>query len=322
MGKHERELIKEAEKIVVRILKGQGLTASEKKNYWVNHAFSIADKIKNDFSKITTAHHLGDRYDNTGDILIVSDKKKLFIELKMSDTKLGIGTKANISQDALTENFLFVGKVKNWSKFRQEKRHNEWVIKYLNRGSAYPKNLLKIINSVSLKEAKARFLRGLAKKGNKVAKQILGDIRNKDRIEKIEYLNYLRSRKQNGEFIKRFFILIFMGIHKKEILKELIGEKDIFKEVENLFIYYANCDNGRIVLRRENIGEKIRAIIQGCSNFKIIFPHGMTCCKIIAIKNRAEIPLLQIVLHWKNISQGIKTPCLNIFDLSDSINRK
>jgi len=52
------------------------------------------------------------------------------------------------------------------------------------------------------------------------------------------------------------------------------------------------------------------------SDFKIIFPKGLTHCKIIGIKGEVSRPLLQIVFHWKNIAQGIKTPCLNIFDLT------
>lgn len=106
MGKHEREQIEKAEKIIVKILNSQELTSSDRNNYWIEHAFAIAKKIQEDFPDIKKARHLGNRYDNTGDILILSNKKEIFIETKMSDTKTGIGTKANISQDALTENFL------------------------------------------------------------------------------------------------------------------------------------------------------------------------------------------------------------------------
>jgi len=56
---------------------------------------------------------LGSRYDNTGDILIISNGERIFIEIKMSDTKTGMGTKANISQDALTLNHLIEEKAQS-----------------------------------------------------------------------------------------------------------------------------------------------------------------------------------------------------------------
>lgn len=316
MGKHERHSIEEAEKIIVKILNSQKLTASDKKNRWFKHAFSIAKRIKKDFLNISSSYHLGNRYDNTGDIMIICKGKEIFLEIKMSDTKLGIGTKANISQDALTENYLFTGKIKSWSKFRQGKKHDKWINTYLNRYKRYPQKILKITNLVIRKEEKARFLRDLAKKRNKKAKNILSDIREKDRKEKIEYLTYLSNQKQQKEFIKRFFVLIILGIHRKEELENLIKKRDFFQEIQNFFIYYANYHKGKIVVKQEDTGKKIRKILKKYSNFKIIFPEKLTYCKIIGVKNKAFKPLLQIVFHWKNIAQGIKTPCLNIFDLT------
>ena len=152
MGKHERQLIEEAEKIIVKILNSQKLTASDKKNHWFKHAFSITKRIKKDFPNISSVRHLGNRYDNTGDILIASRKNKYFIETKMSDTRLGVGTKANIGQDALTENHLFIGKVKSWSDFRKEKNHDKWVDSYLDEFSRYPQKILKISNSTTQRE--------------------------------------------------------------------------------------------------------------------------------------------------------------------------
>lgn len=316
MGKHERQLIEEAEKIIVKILNCQNLTTSDKQNRWFKHSFNIARRIIKDFPQITSASHLGNHYDNTGDILITSRGNKFFIEGKMSDTKLGIGTKANISQDAITENHLFIGKVKSWSQFRQEKAHEKWVIKYLNQFTNYPRSINKITNSIAQKEEKARYLRGLKSKGNKKAEGILKDIHERDKKEKIKYLTYLSRQKQRKEFIKRFFILIILGIHRKEELENLIKKDNFFQEIQNLFVYYGNASKGRIISRREDVGERIKKILEKYSDFKIIFPKGLTHCKIIGIKGEVSKPLLQIVFHWKNIAQGIKTPCLNIFDLT------
>ncbi|BCX16107.1 MAG: hypothetical protein KatS3mg098_336 [Candidatus Parcubacteria bacterium] len=317
MGKYEREQIEEAEKIIVKIINSQKVSDLDKQNRWFKHAIAIAERIKKDFPNIKKAQHLGNRYDNTGDILLItSDKREIFIEVKMSDTRLGVGTKANVSQDALTENYLFVGKVKSWSKFRKEKKHNEWVDSYLDLFTRYPKKILNISNSIIRREEKARYLRGLKQKGSRKAKEILDKIHERDKKEKIEYLVYLSKQPQREEMIKRFFILITLGIHKKEELQALIKKDNFFQEIQDLLVYYGNSYNDKIIVRQENAGEKIKKVLEEFSGFKIIFPSGTTHCKLVGIKGKKNIPLLQIVLHWKNIAQGIKTPCLNIFDLT------
>jgi len=316
MGKHERQQIEEAEKIIVKILNSQALTSSDRKNYWIEHAFAMAKKLQEDFPNIEKARHLGNRYDNTGDILILANGKKFFIETKMSDTTRGVGTKANISQDALTENHLFEDEPKSWSEFRQDKRHEEWVNNYLNQFTKYPRRILKITNPTLQKEEKARYLRELKKKKNKKAENILNMIHKRDKKEKIEYLNYLREQKQQKEMVKRFFVLISLGIHRKEAIESLIQSDNFFQEIQNLFVYYSNIFRGKVIVRKEDVGERVKRILEKFSDFMIIFPKDVTHCKIIGIKKRGQQPLLQIVLHWKNIAQGIKTPCLNIFDLT------
>jgi len=145
---------------------------------------------------------------------------------------------------------------------------------------------------------------------------ILDDIHERDKKEKIEYLTYLSRQKQNNKLIKRFFILIILGIHRKEDMENLIKKDNFFEEAQNLFMYYGNSYKGKIFVRQENVEERIKKILEEYNNFKIVFPAGLTHCKIVGVKNSLSKPLLQIVLHWKNIAQGIKTPCLNIFDLT------
>lgn len=320
MGKHEREQIEEAEKIIVKILNLESISGLDKQNHWFRHAVNIAKTIKKDFPNIKKAQHLGNRYDNTGDILLItSDKREIFIEVKMSDTRLGVGTKANISQDALTENYLFVGKVKSWSEFRKNKRHYKWVDSYLTLFSKYPKKILNISNPTVKREEKARYLRKLKQQGNKKAKEIFNKIHERDKKEKIEYLTYLSKQPQREEMVKRFFILITLGIHKKEELQVLIKKDNFFQEIQDLLVYYGNSYNDKILVRKENTGKKIKKLLKEFSGFKIIFPSGTTHCKLVGIKGKKNIPLLQIVLHWKNIAQGIKTPCLNIFDLTSKL---
>ena len=159
-------------------------------------------------------------------------------------------------------------------------------------------------------------LRTLKQRGNREAKNILKEIQERDRKEKIEYLIYLEKQKQRKEMIKRFFILIILGIHRKDELKELIKKSNFFQEIQNLLIYYGNLYNSKIIVRKEDVGERIKKILKKYSNFKIIFPKWLTHCKIVGVKGKVSSPLLQIVFHWKNIAQGIKTPCINIFDIT------
>ena len=316
MGKHERALIEQAEKIIVKILTAEKISKVDEKNRWFLHACYIAGRIKKDFPKIDSVSHLGNRYDNIGDILLISGGNKFFLETKMSDTKAGIGTMANISQNALIDNHLFRGAVKSWSEFRKDKNHDIWVNNELDKYNNYPKTITNIKNPVERKEEKAEYLRRLSKKGNRGAKSILEGIQRRDKKEKIDYLRYLSIQKQRLEIVKRFFFLIALGIHKQEILNTLINKKDLLKEIQNLIVYYANIYKGQIIVRKEVAGKRISKILKKYSNFRIIFPEGLTHCKIVGIKEKLQKPLLQIVFHWKNIAQGIKTPCLNIFDLT------
>lgn len=311
MGEHERGLIKKAELIIVKILNIEKITESDETNRWFRHAVKIAKVIKKDFGKIK-AQHLGDSYDTIGDIKIkLPDNQVVFIETKMSDTKEGKGTKANISQDALTENGLFKGKIKSWSEFRSDNNHYGWVSKYLDSFGKYPNLISKISNLTKRIEWKARFLRD---RGGKVGAQILEQISNKDREEKLDYLNYLKTQKQNSDNVKKFFILIMLGIHVQELLGRLIKRDNFFEEVENSYIYYANSYRGKIIVRKDNVKEKVDGLSRKYSEFKIIFPENRTQCKIVGLRSGKQDELLTVVFHWKNVAQGIQTPCLNIFE--------
>lgn len=312
MGKHERDLIKKAEKIIVKILNRKPVVLTDKQNPWFKHAAEIAKQIKNDYSNFISASHLGNRYDNAGDILLkMPNSGSIFIEVKMSESKTGVGTKANIGQDSLTEYGLFTGDVMSWSEFRDAHHHTAWVKRYLNLFNNYPKDIKRIKNDIQSIEAKARYLRD-----NNI-EEILLKIRNRDRIEKIKYLKYLKRQRQNNENIKKFYILIMLGIHEGKIISDLIKRDNLLSELENLIIYYSNIRGEEVVITKENVGGRISELIRG-STFKIIFPSGVTNCKIVKINKDKKIEeLLQIVFHWKNISQGIKTPCLNIFDSTE-----
>lgn len=315
MGKHEREKIEEAERIIVKILNNKKLSKNDLKNHWLKHAQAIAQQIKKDFSKVTFAKHLGNDYTTIGDLSFIADGREIIIEAKMSDRKSGRGTKANISQNALTENKLFEGSVDNWSGFRNIKQHDLWVINYLNKFKQYPGKIMDIKNLQKNKEEKARYLRRLKRK-NKTAAKILDDIQKRDRKEKEKYLLYLSKHKQIPENIRRFFSLIVLGIHKKEEISALINSDAFIEKDQELILYYGNLFGEKVVVRTYDVGSSLKKSFSKFQYFKINFSPNVTNCKLVGVDLKENnVPLLQIALHWKNIAQGIKTPCLNIFDL-------
>lgn len=319
MGKHERESIEKAEKIIIKLLNNENLSKSELTNRWFEYTQAITQQIKKDFSNIASAKHIGNDYTSIGDISFIADNQEIVIELKMSNQKSGLGTKANISQNALTENKLFEGNVNSWSEFRNIKQHNSWVISYLNKFKQYPTKINNIKNIQKNKEEKARHLRGL-KRTNKTAANILSDIQKRDREEKEKYLLYLSKRKQIPENIRRFFGLIILGIHKKEEMSVLMNSDAFIEKAQELILYYGNLSGEKIVVTAQDIGSSLKKIFSKFQYFKIDFSPNITHCKLVGVESGDNnIPLLQIVLHWKNIAQGIKTPCLNIFDLYSKI---
>lgn len=310
MGKHERGQIRRAEEIIVKILNGKPINLVDRKNLWFDHAVKIAETLKQDYPSIVLATHLGDIYDNASDISIkMANGTILFIEVKMSETKSGVGTKANMGQDSLTNFGLFIGDVISWSQFRDSKKHTLWVKKYLDIFKNYPSNFKEIGSINKLIEVRARYLR------DNSGKEILAMIQRRDRREKIEYLKYLKQQKQDHENIKKFYILLMLGVHKEENILKLIKRSNLISELENLIVYYSNSNQGDIVITKEDVGGRIINLVKN-SIFILCFPSKNTYCVIIRKKsdNTTE-KLLQIVFHWKNISQGIKTPCLNIFDI-------
>lgn len=315
MGKHERELIEEAEKIVVKLLDDRKLSDDDLKNHWFKHARAIAKQIKKDFSNVTSAKHLGNNYTTIGDVSFISDGQEVVIEVKMSDTKSGRGTLANISQNALTENSLFDAGADSWSEFRDKKRHDLWVAEYLDKFKKYPGKIKNIKNFQKNKEEKARYLRKVKAK-DKIAAQIMDSIQKRDKEEKLEYLLYLSKRKQIPENIRRFLSLIILGIHKKEEMSVLINSDTFIEKAQTLILYYGNLSGDKIIVRAQDVGSSLKKILSKFQYFKINFFPDVISCKLVGVdKNKNSMPLLQVVMLWKNIAQGIKTPCLNIFDL-------
>jgi len=329
MGKFERGEAEELEIGLVELL-NQGRTSRRHK--CLNNLFKT---IIASYPNINKALFVGRSYDEPGNIkLILGNGKVVYLELKLVES--GKGTRANISQDALTSLGLLYdpsGKTVSWSKFREQNSFDKKVLSELRRFTAYPKNI-----SRDKKEDMAKYLRDYyikPKPGQAIetkAKEILRKASNQDerlaaeivlnilelaRKDKLEYINYLRGLHQDPDKIRKFTILLLLGFHKMETLERGFQR---FNQVINALArgeynftsYYVIKENCSI--HKEDLSCLIPKLLQ--ANFRISFPQDQTNV-VIEFRDPTSgsyAQILRVVFHWKNIFQGIKTPCLNVFD--------
>lgn len=330
MGKFERGEAEQLEKSLVDLLNGKRNTNSFHR-CTENLAKTII--LTNRNVKIKRAIFIGRNYSEPGNVkLITEDEKVLYVELKLVTS--GKGTRANISQDALTDLGLLYdskGRTISWSEFRKINKFNEKILSELNKFRKYPENVI-------TKEEKAKYLienfirpspgkaveieaTEILKKSNNpdeiMAAKIILNIVKLAREDKLSYIQYLKNIDQDSEKIKKFTILLLLGFHSMSSLTRGFSK---FKEIVdslsrgefNIKTYY--------VIRR-NCGvfvEDLSCIIPKLLNtqFRIEFPKDETNVIVSYYdeQKRTYEHILRIVFHWKNILQGIKTPCLNIFD--------
>lgn len=334
MGKHERQEIENAEKILVDLLNKKDLSNTQVRNKWITHCFELEKVIRRDFGKIKSAEHIGNIYGKVeiGDIKILTEKNTnwLYIELKMSETPKGKGTLANISQDALTTSKLFSGSnVLSWNNFRKKKYFDQKVINELNKYKNYPdpldrgstktqiskkgaflKKRVQKFFRLSPKTSIANFVcKHIKTKGIAEIAQICCNIINIARKDKISYLTSINEITQDEDNIKKFAIAMLIGYHTRTQLNYILSIQyhEILIILESYYVYYTNEKKGKIRVSSDNLGKDISQIIKG--NIRIEFPKDQTNC-LIKTDNKT---LLRIAFHWKNKFQGIETPCLNIF---------
>jgi len=331
MGKHERLEIENAEKLVVDLLNKKVITEEQRKNKWFNHAKYLKRVIIDNFGKILASEHVGNTYSEgeIGDVKILTESSKnwVYIELKMSESKKGKGTLANISQDALTTSNLFKSKqIQSWSKFRNNNGFGKIILDKLNQYKEYPGNLdggsinRQIINKGAHLKKLFKIFTGKNMIANIVCNyvknpkisevaSIICSIINYAKENKINYLEHLKQFEQNPEYIKKFIIAMLIGYHNQDQIKFILNlpYNDILKILDTYFVYYTNERNGNIIVSTDNLGKEIQRIID--NDVRITFLKDQTNCIIQSGVNN----ILRVVLHWKNKFQGIQTPCLNIF---------
>jgi hypothetical protein len=329
MGKHEREIVEEAEKIIVKLINKVTLTSLEEKHEFINLIVAFSKKIKEEYPNIVKSEHIGNSYNSLGDISIfLKNGNQKFIELKFLES--GFGTLANISQNALTELNIF--KTRSWSSFREEKNHSNKIIEYLNKYN-YPNGKIKNHDSKNKIYEKADFLKKIIESGTKnveplckkiildkneyseekkLAAEIILKIINFDKEIKLEYMKLLKESFYDEEKLKLFCFLILTGTHTIKDIQENISKNVnlLLKNISNYEIYYLYKKNNQI-LKEDNL-EFLKRILNNKIGIRI---EDNQTNLIIYSENTKKENIIRIVFHWKNKFQGIQTPCLNIFKI-------
>ncbi|WP_126450759.1 hypothetical protein [Sulfodiicoccus acidiphilus] len=319
MGKYERGDAEKVERRVVSLLRGEMVEEDD----LTRIARSIYEKVREDYPDVSGAEHIGNRYAEPGDVrLTLNDGAHAFLEIKVVSS--GKGTRANLGQDSLTEWGLFEEGTLSWSAFRGTRGHQERVLQILESYGSYPsrcdgstsqrlvcmasqlKELVGPLPGESVEKA-ARRLHGGAQR----AAEVVNEVVEFDREVKLQYLSYLRGRRQVPENVRKFTVAILAGYHSRRAMgiawrnfDQLIGA------LRNYRVYYAYKGTEKVV--SENLSEKVLDLLG--REMRVLFRDGETNVALGFVDRGREVPVLRVVLHWKNLFQGIKTPCLNVFD--------
>jgi hypothetical protein len=315
MGKHERHDIEQMEKSVVGCINKQSplITPAHK---WYKHMERFVSYINKKYPKIREARHIGNEYRHeVGDVkLIMANGPAHFLELKASETSSGRGTLANISQNAITEYGLLLppenGIILSWSEFRKEKHFTATVQSLLN---SYETK-----GNLSLGD-KARLIRDEAKKGDLLAISIKAKISTFANRDKKEYINYVRNFRSNEQNVIKFTFCLLNGIHRmKKIKSEMarISMAEIKDKYEEMTTLYANLRESEVAITESR--SKMNALAEDFERFSFSFPDDtdqVVNTHIIGYDKRSgtQQRLLSLELNWKNVFQGIETPCINVF---------
>jgi hypothetical protein len=317
------------EKLIVNFLSDD--SNLETNNAWRNIGEQMAERIDNDFSNIVEVEHIGTSYDTLGDIVITTDDgSEVYIETKFVENG-GSGTLANLWSDCLTD----LGQLENtmsWDEFRELSNHDAWVNSHLNRFS-YPSTLDLPEDNKSTRWDKASHLKdviGWTRGSNtdttaeeiledpeitedqRLAAEIILTITKLDRSERLKYIDLLQEKDQNNSIIKRFSILLILGVHTKKKIKEYSETpiEELHNETDQYIMYIGNRDDTTI--RDMRPMDYISRLIDKEFSYRINVQDNSSL-EIVTEWEDEEKPILSASLNWKNKFQGIQNPSVNIF---------
>lgn len=277
MGKHEREKVEKAERDVCARINGNGGNADHE---LAEESKALAERLTQDFD-IKRCEHVGNEYgDALGDLVLHTDNDKKYVEVKFLNR--GSGTRANMSQDSLTNYGLFQGDPLSWSEFRKESGFNDWRREKLNEFD-YPEEVESVSGDKTRLYKKAKHLKsvlgvgrsptmgvvnevlaGNASPDEEKAAQIVKDVYKRANEGKTEYIDYIMDFGQNENAVKKLTLLILCGAHSgTEIedrwslsLNEIIDTVD-----EGYHVYYVY--KGSCSVKQEDLHEELRRIADG-----------------------------------------------------------
>ncbi|MBP1923859.1 hypothetical protein J2751_002905 [Halorubrum alkaliphilum] len=330
MGKHERAQAKATEQAVVALLQGRDVPAEVREKAYIDMAHRLAKHIRGDFPGLQNPRHIGNSYDSIGDVAVTTASgDEVYIELKV--VKQGTGTLSNISQNSLTI-FDLVDGVESWKAFRKAQNHGDWVDSKLDQFS-YPDDLKGNNGTVSRRRNKAGHLKETigyesskdtmdavrrvendpnATQDQQLAASITRSIIERDRKEKISYVQKLQQASQNPSNIKKFSLLLLLGVHKKKHLEQYwdIPLDELESAVENYRIYYGRRKTNSV--EAKDPSSFLTDLVD--RDFRIQFNDDQTSVRIVVSDSDEERLFLRASLHWGRKFQGIDNARLNVFE--------
>jgi len=338
---------KNKEEILVKNILNGDVREKDKKHPLFSIAQELAKEIRKDLINIKICKHVGNKFDDRGDIIVFNSKKQ-YIELKkITSSKVGKGTLANTSQNILKE-YRLVKNVLGWQQWREKNNYNKRILNILNEVRYKDKQKKEVLNKEKLIdpgseiEIKARIQRLKIKKftkkhnigfkslpalirkfnGNKKyyslmdsetkkAVEICAKIINLAREDLRYYLLDCSKKKLNNVRFLKFIILLKSGFHTIPLINKNINLS--FKKIKEL------SNNYRIYYyytQREK-GDKIKK--EDFKKIKECFPVNTNALKIkfnnesIWIFHKKK-KIMQLKFHWRNVFFGIAVPSVEIFD--------
>jgi len=292
MGKSERPISDEFEICLTAKLNNEQFITE---NVDRNHIDLTANFISNHYKNILNATWTGYQFNNIGDIAISkTDNTTHYIEVKY--VKGGRGTSANISQDGLTGYNIF--KAMPWSLFREKQNQYENTIKIINNYEQVE------FNSYDEFVCYCRNKREDLNFG-----PILKSIKKYANEEKKNYKQYLQNSEINYSELKLFIKNLF---YRRNSEKTYIYDFNKFEK--NFDVFYINRNTGEVIL--ENNQKDFDFIDDENSEAFVSFVPK-TAYIIIGLLNKitqTKRNFYKICFNWKNVGQGIASPCLHVFD--------
>ena len=338
---------KNKEEILVKDILNGDVREKDKKHSLFPIAQELAKEIRKDLINIKNCKHVGNRFDDRGDIIVFNSRKQ-YIELKkITSSKTGKGTLANTSQNILKE-YCLVKDAFGWQQWRKKNNYDKKILGILNKVKYKDKQKKEVLNKEKLIdpgseiEIKARIqrlkIKKFTKKRNLIFKSLPALIRRFDSNKKYYSLmdsetknaveicrkiidlarkdlrSYLldcsKKKTDKNQFLK-FIILLKSGFHTIPLINKNISLpfKKIKKLSNNYRVYY-------YYTQREK-GDKIKK--EDSKKIKECFPVDANTLKIkfnnenIWIFNKEE-KIMQLKFHWRNVFFGIAVPSVEIFD--------